>query len=159
MHPVDVLERGHKAVMRAIKDLPEEAWLMPDVCGHWSVKDIIAHLASLEKALIEVFGVARGDPMGSLLIELTRDNRQFNNTRVEMRVGYAVADVLAEYEAAWAEAVGLAAALPPSLTINTGFLPAFGMQYDLEDILVFFYYGHKREHAAQIVAWRERMRL
>lgn len=156
MHPVAILKRGHKAIMRSIEGLPEEAWSTPGVCGDWSVKDIMAHLASLEQALIEAFHVARGDPMGGFLIELTQDATTFNDKRVAMRVGYSAADVLAEYETGYNEAIALADAMSPTLYINTGFLPAFGLQYDLEDFIVYVYYDHKKEHAAQITAFRER---
>lgn len=106
--------------------------------------------------MIEAFRVARGDPMGGFLIELMQDATTFNDKRVAMRVGYSAADVLAEYETGYNEAIALADALSPTLYINTGFLPAFGIQYDLEDFIIYVFYGHKKEHAAQITAFRER---
>ena len=49
----------------------------------------------------------------------------------------------------------LTAALPSSLFFNTGFLPAYGMEYDLEDYIAYSFYGHKREHSAQIGVFRD----
>ncbi len=156
MHAVVILKEGHEAIMDAIDGLPEEVWYTPDVCGHWSVKDIIAHLTAYERALVEAFRAARGEPMGGFLTAQIRDEQEFNEIRVAMRVGYTPAQVLAEYEEAHAEAMALAAALPPSLYINTGFMPAYGMQYDLEDFAAHTM-GHKWEHAAQIALFRERL--
>ncbi|MCZ2113377.1 MAG: maleylpyruvate isomerase N-terminal domain-containing protein [Anaerolineae bacterium] len=156
MHAVDILQVGHNAIMRALDGLPDDDWFTPDVCGHWSVKDIIAHLASTERALVEAFLVARGQTMGSYLAGLTRDTQEFNEIRVGMRVGYSPQDVLAEYLEAHAEVMELAAALPPSLYINTGFMPSYGMKYDLEDFAAHTM-GHKMEHAAQITLFRERL--
>lgn len=155
MHAVDVLHYGHMTVMRAIENLPDDDWLTPNVCGWWSVKEIIAHLASFERALVEAFRVARGEPLGRYLTDLTRDGQLFNETQVAMRIGYAAAETLAQYEETHAETMTLAAALPPSLYFNTGFMPAYGMEYDLEDFIVYSFYGHKREHSAQIAVFRD----
>jgi len=155
MHAVDVLHYGHLTILHAIENLPEGDWLTPNVCGHWSTKEIIAHLASFERALTEAFRVARGEPLGGYLTELTRDGQLFNETQVALRIGYSPAETLAEYEELHDEVMKLAAALPPSLYYNTGFMPAYGMDYDLEDYIVYSYYGHKREHAAQIAVFRD----
>ena len=46
MHALDVLKYGNLTVLRALKDLPPDDWQTPGVCGRWSVREIIAHLAS-----------------------------------------------------------------------------------------------------------------
>ena len=38
---------------------------------------------------------------------------------------------------------------------QSGTLPWYGMEYALDDFLVYIYYGHKREHSAQIAAFRD----
>lgn len=158
MHAVEILQRSHLAVMDAIEGLTEEEWLAPEVCGHWSAKDIMAHLTSYERAMVEALRSARGEPPGGYLTGLIRDGELFNETQVALRVGYSAAEVLAQYEEAHAQAMALAVALPPSLYINSGFLPAYGMGYDLEDFIVYMLYGHKKEHAAQIKVFRGRLR-
>ncbi len=46
----------------------------------------------------------------------------------------------------------------PSETLRqNGTLPWYGMAYALDDFLVYAYYGHKREHSAQIAAFRDRL--
>ena len=40
---------------------------------------------------------------------------------------------------------------------QAGTLPWYGMAYSLDDVLVYMYYGHKREHSAQIAAFRDRL--
>jgi hypothetical protein len=47
----------------------------------------------------------------------------------------------------------------PSETLRQiGTLPWYGIEYALDDVLVYMYYGHKREHSAQIAAFRDRLR-
>ena len=48
MHPVDVLSYGNATVLRAVSDLPAADWDTAGVCGWWSVREIVAHLASFE---------------------------------------------------------------------------------------------------------------
>jgi len=158
MHALDVLKYGNRTVLKAVQGLPEDDWLTPDVCGVWSVKEIIAHLASFEHALIDAIRVARGEPMGPVLTELMRDGQAFNDSQVPQRLGLSVAETQAEYEATHARGMELAADLPANLFINTGFLPAYGVDYDLEDFIVYSFYGHKREHAAQINVYRDSIR-
>lgn len=157
MHALDVLKYGNLTVLRALKGLPYDDWNTPGVCGYWSVREIIAHLASFEYALIDALAVARGAPMGSRLGELLRDGQAFNDAQVAARIGLSPAETLADYEKAHAEAVEAAAALRSSLFYNTGFLPAYGMEYDLEDFITYAFYGHKREHSAQIMVFRDKI--
>ena len=54
MNAADVSKYGHGTVLQALEGLPPEAWETGGVCGVWSVKDIVAHLASYEQLLVEV---------------------------------------------------------------------------------------------------------
>ena len=47
----DVLKYGHSFFVNAFDGLPEADWHTPGVCGVWSVKDIVAHMASYEGML------------------------------------------------------------------------------------------------------------
>ncbi len=157
MHALDVLKYGNRTILRAVRDLPDADWHAPEVCGYWSVREIFAHLASFEYALVDALSVARGGPIGPALADMLRDGQAFNDAQVAARAGLSPAETLAEYESVQAQTMELTAALPSSLFYNTGFLPAYGMEYDLEDFIAYSYYGHKREHAAQIVLFRERI--
>jgi hypothetical protein len=54
MNATDVLKYGQLTVMQAIDGFPETAWETAGACGVWSVKDIIAHLASHERVLVDI---------------------------------------------------------------------------------------------------------
>lgn len=157
MHALDVLKYGNLTLLRALKGLPDDDLQTSGVCGHWSVREIVAHLASFEYALIDALAVARGAPVGSRLGELLRDGQAFNDAQVAARIGLSPAEALADYRKAHAEAMEAAATLPSSLFYNSGFLPAYGMEYDLEDFITYAFYGHKREHAAQIMVFRDKI--
>ena len=50
---------------------------------------------------------------------------------------------------------GAAAALDPARLREPGSIPWYGEEYALDDLIVYQYYGHKREHSAQIEAFRD----
>lgn len=157
MHPVDVLTYGNGTVLRAVEGLPAADWDTAGVCGWWSARQIIAHLASFEHILIEALEMAGGtrDGYGPTLRAWFRNPQAFNDQQVADRAPLTPEATLADYAAAHAQTIALAAALPSAAWQRTGFLRAYGAEYDLEDFITYALYGHKREHAAQIAVFRD----
>ena len=157
MNAGDILKYGQLTVQQTIDGFPETAWETPGACGVWSPKDIIAHLASYEEVLRDILSNFVGrNPTPSLdtFIEL---GGQFNDTEVERRKGRTVREVLDEFNDAHAQVMLLVEQIRPEAFRDTGTLPWYGMEYSLDDVLVYMYYGHKREHSAQIAAFRDRL--
>ena len=157
MNATDILKYGHQTVLQTIEGFPKAAWEEAGACGVWSVKDIIAHLASYEEVLVDVLsGFVRRLPT-PYLDKFTELGGQFNDTEVERRKGRTVREVLDEFNDAYAQVTSLAVQIRPELFRETGTLPWYGMGYALDDVIVYMYYGHKREHSAQIAAFRDRL--
>ncbi|MFN2221990.1 MAG: DinB family protein [Chloroflexota bacterium] len=156
MNARDVLFYGHGTVMRAMDGLPHEQWLTPGVVGYWSVKNIISHLASFEMVLIELLGaLPDGRPMPTVE-RFKADPQGFNDVEVDQkRADQSPADAWAEYVTNWERVMGLLDAIPEADRRAVGALPWYGAEYDLEDFLVYTFYGHKREHCAQIMVYRD----
>ncbi len=157
MHPVDVLKYGHLTVLRVVEGLPAADWNTAGVCGWWSVREIVAHLTSFEHILGEALEIAGGarDGYGPTLRAWFGDGQAFNDEQVAGRAALSPEETLADYVAAQAQTMTLAAALPPEVWLQTGFLHAYGAKYDLQDFITYALYGHKREHAAQIAIFRD----
>jgi hypothetical protein len=77
--------------------------------------------------------------------------------KVALRKHHAVADIVAEYKDAWARTMELITQIPPQTRREPGTIPWYGAEYALDDLLVYMYYGHKREHAAQIAVFRDQL--
>ena len=156
MNPYAVLEYGHKTLLRTLEAVPDADW-EGGVVGRWSLKDVLAHLASFELVLTEVLGslLEPGTPTPTLR-EMGAQT-DFNDRQVALRRDRTAPEVLAEYEAHHHQALDLARQLPGAAFRQTGILPWYGPDYDLEDYLVYTFYGHKREHAAQIALYRKRV--
>ncbi len=157
MNAADILKYGQLTVQQAINDFPETAWEAAGACGSWSVQDIIAHLASYEEVLIDVLSTFVGRNSTPYLDRFTGLGSQFNDSEVERRKGRIASEVLDELNDAHAQVLSLAERIRPEEFRRTGTLPWYGIDYALDDVLVYMYYGHKREHSAQIAAFRDRL--
>ncbi len=156
MNAHDIIHYGHQTVLGTLADLPEAAWHAPGACGAWSVKDIVAHLTSYEYLLRDALRFVQGEGPTPYLDHMLEPDTDFNQAQVDRRTGMTVDEVLAEFNAAHEAALAALAPIPPELLRLTGTLPWYGEAYALDDLIVYFNYGHKREHAAQIAMAKER---
>jgi len=167
MNASDILKYGHGTVLRAIDGLAAAEWETGGVCGIWSVKNIIAHLASYELVLNEVLSSFQRNPAHPssstgtsatpMLNAFVEPGGQFNDAQVALRSSSSHTDVLTEYTSAYEQVAALAAQLPAEYFRQAGTLPWYGLEYALDDFIVYAFYGHKREHCAQIAVFRDRL--
>lgn len=156
MNTIDILKYGHQTVLDTLSLVPESEWETPGVCGVWSVKDIIAHLASFEHMLVEILGnYVESGPTPYLARMGELGPQGFNDDEVARRRDKTVAQVVAEYKDTQAQTMAVAAKIPPETFRQNGTLPWYGAEYDLDDFIVYTFYGHKREHCAQIAAFAD----
>lgn len=157
MNAVDVLKYGHQTVLQTIAELPEAGWKTPGACGIWSIQDIIAHLASFEHVLEEVLTTFLDGGTTAYLDQFKDPSGQFNDIQVALRKDQSVAETLAEYNDSYARVMTLVTQIPAEILRQPGTLPWYGTEYALDDFIVYTYYGHKREHSAQIAVFRDRL--
>jgi len=157
MNTLDILRYGHQTVVKSLDAVPQGEWQHPGVTGIWSVKDIVAHLASFEHTLLEVLVGLLGEdkPTPYLKRMATLGPQGFNDYEVEQRQTMTPGEVLAEYTTTHEEVMAFAARIPADTYRQTGILPWYGAEYDLDDFLVYSFYGHKREHMAQVDRFRD----
>lgn len=159
MNPLDVLKYGNTAFREALHDLPMTQWETGGVCGVWSVKDIVAHLASYEHLLAEVLTGFLGGGDTPYLAEIgTVGPLGFNDIEVDKRRSQSAEEIHEEYVIACARSMELAQRLPPDIWRDPGTLPWYGDEYALDDFIVYSFYGHKREHAAQINVFKDSLK-
>jgi hypothetical protein len=142
-------------VLRNLKDLPGEHWTIPNVCGWWSVREIIAHLASHELLFVDILQSLLGDVPTPTLDKFKRSHAKFNDDEVVLRDGMTPAQVLAEYKEHNARSLALIDQIPVDVRRKAGALPWYGEAYDLEDYITYGMYGHKREHMAQVNVFKD----
>lgn len=155
MNAPDILKYGHQFVLQSLDGLHDSAWEQPGACGAWSVKDIIAHLASFELVLVDVLTSFTSEEPAPHLRQFIDLGPQFNDTEVDRRKEYSTRQALQEYNDAHMQVMTLATRLDPAVFVRVGSLPWYGEVYSLDDFIVYTFYGHKREHGAQIALFRD----
>ncbi|MGH2593627.1 MAG: DinB family protein [Anaerolineae bacterium] len=156
MNAADVLKYGHRTVLKTLDGIPESKWEAEGVCGWWSVKNIIAHLASYERVLIDILNSTLGGGPTPYLDKYRGDD--FNDNEVALRKDKTPAETLAEFNEAHARVMSLIAQISAKKAREPGTQPWYGMEYSLDDIIAYMYYGHKREHSAQIAVFKDTLK-
>jgi len=157
MNAVDILKYGQGTVFQTLEGFPESAWETPGACGVWSVKDIIAHLASYEHVLVDVLTTFVDGGPTPYLNKFTDPGSNFNDTEVAARKEKTFRVVLDEFNDTYAQVMSLVTRIPVETLRHAGTIPWYGIEYALDDYIVYAYYGHKREHSAQIAAFRDHL--
>lgn len=159
MNPSDILKYGHLTVLSTVERFPRTELYTSGACGYWSVKDLVGHLGSFELVLVEILTSLVTPGPTPLADQLMSDGRAFNAEQVDrLRKDLSFEHVLQEYIAAYDQVESLVPQIPPETWRSTGVLPFYGEEYDLEDFIVYTYYGHKREHSGQIAVFHDRFK-
>jgi hypothetical protein len=99
MSLVTFLNHGHQVIVDAIAGLSEAEWHMEGVCGIWSVKDIVAHLAAIEHFKEEFQRTLLGEQIPIPYVELGAKLgvEGFNTRQTEIRRHLPYREVQAEF--------------------------------------------------------------
>ena len=158
MNALDVLRYGHGTVLDTVEHVPETNWLDGGVCGVWSTRDLLAHLASYELALGDILSTFTGETSTPTLDEFFASSADFNDAQVGLRQAQTGAESLAEYTHAYDRVADFASRIPEDTWREVGTIPWYGPEYSLDDLIAYQYYGHKREHCAQIGVFLDRLK-
>lgn len=149
MNTKDVLKYANLEVERAVAAVGSAPWDRPGVVGVWSLKDVVGHLAAFEWVLLDSIRLLDGSAESTPYLDAFR-NDDFNDAQAAARAAHSLDDVVAEYRQAHAEAMAALEPLGPERMREVGAMPWYGDAYSFDDLVVYQYYGHKREHCAQI---------
>ena len=154
MNAKDVLFYGNRTMQDTLAGVPAAERETRDVCGWWSTKNIVAHLASFEWFLVDALSEFTGGGAMTYLARMSElGNQGFNDYEVAQRQDHSYDQVLAEYNQAHARTLEQVAQIPAETLRAAGRIPWYGMEYALDDLIVYQYYGHKREHMAQVAVF------
>ncbi|GIK28739.1 MAG: maleylpyruvate isomerase N-terminal domain-containing protein [Chloroflexi bacterium] len=158
MDALTILFYGNKTFLAALEGLKHDHWLTGGVCGVWSVKDIVAHMACYELLIGDVLGTFTGAAEHPMLDRKAAMGEAWNDATVAERRHLTAQAALDEYLAAYAQKMARAEAVGAAKLAEVGTIPWYGEKYALDDYLVYTDYGHKREHAAQIMVFRDTLK-
>ena len=153
MNTVDVVRFGHLTLVGSLESPSIDMLGQPGACGSWSIKDIVAHLGSYELVLIDILEEVTGNGSGPILDRFRQMGPEFNDAEVVKRRDQGFDDGLDELNGAHETVITRLSPMTPEHLRLPGTIPWYGAEYSLDDLIVYMYYGHKREHAAQIAAF------
>jgi len=157
MNSLDILKYGNQTLLKSVEGLPEPDWEVEGVCGWWSVKEIMAHMTSYEYLLVEALCTFLGEGFGPYMSEMASLGDEWNDIQVERRKAMSVMETLAEYNQVHQRVMEYAPQIPEAKYRENGTIPWYGPEYCLDDFIVYTSYGHKREHSAQIMVYRDQL--
>lgn len=157
MNACDVLTYGHLTLLGAIDGLIPENAAVSGACGVWSIQQLIAHLASYEQVFADVLAADLGATTSPRLDRFLELGDRFNDIAVAERANLTFAETIAEYTSCYDDAMASLAQIAPERLREPGTLPWYGLDYSLDDLIVYQQYGHKREHSGQIGVFRGTM--
>lgn len=152
----EVLQNVNLQVVRALDGLAEKEWDIPGVCGDWSIKDIVAHLASHEHIIVDVLNTFQGGELTPTVERWVKSRPTFNAEEVEKRKYATAQQVMDEYQGMQVEATSLIMQIPPEKVQQTGTIPWYGQHQSLADFIQQMC-EHIREHVAQISAFHQQV--
>ncbi len=139
----------------AFEGLSDEQMAQPGVCGDWSARDILAHVAAWDRATAEAFRMMLKGERPRLLDLEDEEIEAFNMEHHTQTLTSSVAEVGAEFDAAREDMVSVL-----KDTDNTAmFAPAPGEEHADLSIAscISVQIAHDEEHAEMIEEWREQL--
>lgn len=157
MNAADILKYGHGTFMHSLDGVAQSEWATGGVCGGWSVKDIIGHIGYSEVMLAEVLAKILDPNADTPLVKQYSKLGAYkmNDVQADLRKDWTNQQVLDEYTDAYNQVAELAAQIPTETWRQVGTIPWYGPGYSLDDFVVYAYYGHKREHSAQVDVFKD----
>jgi uncharacterized protein (TIGR03083 family) len=159
MNAADVVMYGQGTFLASLDSVPQTEWELPNVCGYWSVRQIVTHLASYEAMFADVLVNITSDEPTPTLDSFRTDPAGFNDDQVERRGDLTTDAALAELKSEHERVMSLIREIPPERLREVGAIPWYGPEYSVDDLIAYQVYGHKREHAAQICAFADHLKL
>ncbi len=156
MRTSTLLENSNLLVIRAVENLNEAVWDIPGACGEWSVKDIVAHLASYEHVMVDVLQMLlekREQPTPYVLHWLNQP-AEFNAAEVKARRYQTAQQIEDEYQDTQVQATSLLKQLPEETILQKGTMPWYKPECCLADFITLMA-QHIQEHCSQIALFRQ----
>jgi len=136
------LEREWQALLNTWEGLPEDVLLLPGAVGHWSTRDVMAHITTWEEEALKALPpILEGKSLPRYM-----GIDAFNAREQERKRHLPLKRVKDELLATHHKLIQFLENVPESAFAS----PRFTKRLRLDAT------GHYREHAAQIAAWRAR---
>ncbi len=154
---IQQLRTARKELQETIAGLTEEDFLRPRAISKWTLKDLLAHVASWDEEMVRVLQTFTM-PVESVYTYTISDRNGFaawNEEQLELRRARAVSEIISEFEIARRDLIQVVEGLTDPVLNRTRMTPwgepssGFGLiETQIE---------HDREHAEQVRSYRKKI--
>jgi hypothetical protein len=92
------LESSRERLLVALEPLPDEALLEPDAIGHWSIADLLAHLATWESELVTALMRLQQGRKPEPFLQAVADRDAYNARRYAENKGRDLDRIFADFQ-------------------------------------------------------------
>ncbi|MBN9390137.1 MAG: hypothetical protein J0I20_19070 [Chloroflexi bacterium] len=152
-----LLGYAHGMVTKSIAGLAENNRTEEVACGAWSARDVMGHLCTFKLYTVDVISTFVGNTATPYLDLMGQQRGNFGDEQVAQRKHFSFEENLLDYNVAHARMMALLARIPAATLHQAGTLPWYGMEYALDDFILYTDFGHQIEHASQLALLRDRV--
>lgn len=157
MRTLDLIEKGHQLVLSAVEGLSAADADIPGACGRWSIRELVAHLASYEALTVEVLAHLDSESTGRLVTGWLDNRTAFNHFQANRLSDHSLERLIASYSAHHEVLINEYLRIPDARLRQARELAWYGAHRPVYAFLIDIAYKHKRTHALQIVTHRRRL--
>ncbi len=149
---LDRLEKSRQTFLQSIAGLSETQITGSPVEGIWTIKNLLAHLTSWERACVAPLRLYAAG--GEYIPEVIPDHDKWNESQARRWRGQTLPEILTEYQAVRAELVQIITVLPSERWAVK--LPApWGGEATVEELCSGLVWHESIEHLKSIRQWKE----
>jgi uncharacterized protein (TIGR03083 family) len=155
---LDEMQSGYRAFVALLARLDEPQLTTPGVNGDWSVKDILAHLATWqERAVLKLEAAKRGEvPLFMPSIHTDEEMDQFNAATFAAKRTLPLADIMQTFHASYARLRTAVEELDDEALFAGHKRFPWLEESELWESVAGNTFAHYEEHAPMIEAWLDR---
>lgn len=146
------IRNGRAALLKALDGLPDDAYLRPFAVGHWSIKDVLAHLTVWESELVTALA-GIGSPARAPHIITIEDFDEFNEEQYRENVRRPLDIILEDFHGVHKHLLRTVEGIDEAVLNDTRrfrWMEGEPIWLLIEDNG----YRHEQEHAEDILLWR-----
>ncbi len=153
---VSKMRAARKDMLEALSGLGEEDLLRPNAVGKWSVKDLLAHIASWDEEVLRVIQAfaMQAEPQFSYSVSDRNDFAVWNAEEVEHRRHHTLDQTRTEFENARRDLIQVVEGLTDQVLMRPKMTSWSKVRSGLE--LLEEITQHDLDHAKEVRSWRKK---
>lgn len=153
---VNKLRAARKELLESLHGVPEEDKLRPNAVAKWTIKDLLAHIASWDEEVLRVIQAfaMQPEPHFSYAISERNDFASWNAEQVELRKDRTLEQVETEFRNARRDLIQVVEGLTDQVLMRPKMTPWSKVRTGFE--LLNEMVEHDSDHTKEIRSWRKK---